>query len=87
MRAAVLYRVGERVAIEELELDGPCAGEVLVRLAASGVCHSDLHNQQGVHPPPAPRALVTRCSRDDVSEALNAMETGLLARSVILYDR
>ena len=57
MRAAVLDRVGDPLTIEELELDGPEAGEVLVRLAASGVCHSDLHNQQGVHPPPTPVVL------------------------------
>jgi S-(hydroxymethyl)glutathione dehydrogenase / alcohol dehydrogenase len=57
VRAAVLDRIGEPLVIEELELDGPRAGEVLVRLAASGVCHSDLHNQQGVHPPPIPVVL------------------------------
>jgi S-(hydroxymethyl)glutathione dehydrogenase/alcohol dehydrogenase len=57
MRAAVLNRVGDPLTIEELELDDPQAGEVLVRLAASGVCHSDLHNQQGVHPPPTPVVL------------------------------
>ena len=57
MRAAVLYRTGQPLVIEELELDEPRAGEVLVRLVASGVCHSDLHNQQGVHPPPTPVVL------------------------------
>lgn len=57
MRAAVLYQTGEPLEIEELELDDPRAGEVLVRLVASGVCHSDLHNQQGVHPPPTPVVL------------------------------
>jgi S-(hydroxymethyl)glutathione dehydrogenase / alcohol dehydrogenase len=57
MRAAVLNRVGDPLVIEELQLDDPRAGEVLVRLAASGVCHSDLHNQQGVHPPPTPVVL------------------------------
>jgi S-(hydroxymethyl)glutathione dehydrogenase/alcohol dehydrogenase len=57
MRAAVLEKVGAPLTIEELELDDPQAGEVLVRLVASGVCHSDLHNQQGVHPPPTPVVL------------------------------
>jgi hypothetical protein len=38
MRAAVLEKVGAPLTIEELELDDPQAGEVLVRLVASGVC-------------------------------------------------
>ena len=39
IRAAVLHRPGEPVAIEDVELDPPEAGEVLVRVAAAGVCH------------------------------------------------
>ncbi len=42
MRAAVL-RGTEPLGVEQLTLDGPEAGEVLVRIAACGVCHSDLH--------------------------------------------
>ena len=41
-RAAVMYEHNEPVVVEELELDEPKANEVLVRTAASGVCHSDL---------------------------------------------
>jgi S-(hydroxymethyl)glutathione dehydrogenase/alcohol dehydrogenase len=43
MRAAVLEQAGLPVSIEELVLDEPRAGEVRVRITASGVCHSDLH--------------------------------------------
>jgi S-(hydroxymethyl)mycothiol dehydrogenase len=39
---AVVGRIGGGVEIEEVEIDPPEAGEVLVRIAASGVCHSDL---------------------------------------------
>jgi Zn-dependent alcohol dehydrogenase len=46
-RAVVLDKPGEPVRVEDLELDGPRAGEVLVRIAASGVCHSDLHHANG----------------------------------------
>ena len=46
-RAVVLGKPGAPVHVEELELDGPRAGEVLVRIAASGVCHSDLHHANG----------------------------------------
>lgn len=41
-RAAVMYEHNQPVIVEELELDEPKASEVLVRTAASGVCHSDL---------------------------------------------
>jgi len=45
--AAVLWDYGEDWKIEELELDEPREGEVLVRLAASGLCHSDEHVRVG----------------------------------------
>jgi S-(hydroxymethyl)glutathione dehydrogenase/alcohol dehydrogenase len=47
VRAAVLEACGQPPRIEELVLDAPAAGEVLVRLEASGVCHSDLHQADG----------------------------------------
>ena len=42
-KAAVLWEVGKEWSVEEIDLDPPKAGEVLVRLAASGMCHSDEH--------------------------------------------
>jgi Zn-dependent alcohol dehydrogenase len=42
-RGALLNAAGEAVAVEELTLEGPGPGEVQVRLACSGVCHTDLH--------------------------------------------
>jgi len=46
-RAAVLREVGKDFEIVELDLDEPKAGEVLVRLEASGLCHSDDHLRTG----------------------------------------
>jgi S-(hydroxymethyl)glutathione dehydrogenase/alcohol dehydrogenase len=46
-QAAVLWEYGQDWQIEELELDDPVEGEVLVRLAASGLCHSDEHVRVG----------------------------------------
>ncbi|HEX4830358.1 MAG TPA: NDMA-dependent alcohol dehydrogenase [Trebonia sp.] len=46
-RAAVLRDVGQDFEIAELDLDEPKAGEVLVRLEASGLCHSDDHLRTG----------------------------------------
>jgi S-(hydroxymethyl)glutathione dehydrogenase/alcohol dehydrogenase len=54
MRAAVLQQAGQPVAIEEVHLDPPRAGEVRVRILASGVCHSDLHLRDGEWPRPGP---------------------------------
>ena len=43
VKAAVLYGPGTKYQIEEVELDPPGENEVLVRFAASGMCHSDEH--------------------------------------------
>jgi Zn-dependent alcohol dehydrogenase len=47
MRAAVLREIGAPLELEDVELDEPRAGEVLVRIEAAGVCHSDLHYMVG----------------------------------------
>jgi S-(hydroxymethyl)glutathione dehydrogenase/alcohol dehydrogenase len=50
MRAAVLEEFGEPLAVQEVEISGPRAGEVLVRLVACGVCHTDLYTASGADP-------------------------------------
>jgi S-(hydroxymethyl)glutathione dehydrogenase/alcohol dehydrogenase len=50
IRAAVLEEFGKPLVVQELELDGPKAGEVLVRLHACGVCHTDMYTASGVDP-------------------------------------
>jgi S-(hydroxymethyl)glutathione dehydrogenase/alcohol dehydrogenase len=57
IRAAVLREFARPLIVEELDLDPPKEGEVLVRMAASGVCHSDLHVAQGIHPTALPVVL------------------------------
>src|SRR5215203_2858729 len=57
MRAAVLWQPGAPIDVAEVELDEPRAGEVLVRIAASGVCASDLHVVDGDLPEPMPLVL------------------------------
>ena len=47
IRAAVLEEFGGPIEIRDVLLDPPQAGEVLVRVAAAGVCHSDLHFAEG----------------------------------------
>ena len=46
-RAVVARRVNEPVAMETIVLEPPGPGEVLVRMEASGICHSDLHYKHG----------------------------------------
>jgi S-(hydroxymethyl)glutathione dehydrogenase / alcohol dehydrogenase len=50
MRAAVLEEFGKPLAVQDVELSEPRAGEVLVRLAACGVCHTDLYTASGADP-------------------------------------
>jgi NDMA-dependent alcohol dehydrogenase len=57
MRAAVLYEVGRPLVVEDVELLPPRGGEVLVRIAATGVCHSDLHYIKGDLVMPLPVVL------------------------------
>src|SRR5205807_524047 len=57
MRAAVFREVGRPLEVEEVEVAEPSAGEVLVRVAASGVCHSDYHVVAGDWSAPIPLIL------------------------------
>jgi len=50
VRAAVLETFGEPLVVQEVELEEPRAGEVLVRLGACGVCHTDLYTASGADP-------------------------------------
>jgi S-(hydroxymethyl)glutathione dehydrogenase/alcohol dehydrogenase len=50
IRAAVLQEFGEPLEVQELDLAEPKAGEVLVRLVACGVCHTDLFTASGADP-------------------------------------
>jgi S-(hydroxymethyl)glutathione dehydrogenase/alcohol dehydrogenase len=50
IRAAVLEEFGSPLAVQEIDLAGPGPGEVLVRLLACGVCHTDLYTASGADP-------------------------------------
>jgi S-(hydroxymethyl)glutathione dehydrogenase/alcohol dehydrogenase len=50
MHAAVLEEFGQPLVVQEVELAEPAAGEVLVRLVACGVCHTDMYTASGVDP-------------------------------------
>lgn len=49
-RAAVAWKAGEPLSIEEINVEGPKAGEVLLRMVATGVCHTDAFTLSGDDP-------------------------------------
>ena len=57
MKAAVMRANNAPLEIEEVEIDAPGPGEVLLKTAASGICHSDLHVIEGGLPMPPPCVL------------------------------
>ena len=62
MRAAIMFKQGlprpyaasTPLVVEDVELDGPGPGEVLIEIAAAGLCHSDLSAIEGIRPRPLP---------------------------------
>ena len=57
IRAGVLYEPNQPIRVEEVQLDDPQAGEVMVKIAAGGVCRSDLHAINGEWRMPLPMVL------------------------------
>src|SRR5580765_1205222 len=49
-RAAVAWESGKPLVIEEVDVDGPKKGEVLLRISATGVCHTDAYTLSGKDP-------------------------------------
>lgn len=49
-KAAVAYKAGEPLQIETVQLDGPKAGEVLIEIKATGICHTDEFTRSGADP-------------------------------------
>jgi S-(hydroxymethyl)glutathione dehydrogenase/alcohol dehydrogenase len=50
VRAAVAHRAGAPLSVETVQRDGPRAGEVLVEIKATGVCHTDEFTRSGDDP-------------------------------------
>ncbi len=57
MKAAVLREINKPLEIEDIQHGDPAPREVLIRTVAAGVCHSDLHFQNGSYPYPLPSVL------------------------------
>lgn len=57
MKAAIFREVGQPLEVEEVSISKPGPREVLIRTAAAGVCHSDLHFVEGLYPAVTPMVL------------------------------
>ena len=49
-RAAVAWKAGQPLTIEQVDLEGPKPGEVLVEIKATGLCHTDYYTLSGADP-------------------------------------
>lgn len=49
-RAAVAFAASEPLSVETVQLEGPKAGEVLVEIKATGICHTDAFTLSGADP-------------------------------------
>ena len=57
MKAAIFREIGQPLEIEQISISKPGPREVLIRTAAAGVCHSDLHFIEGLYPSQRPMVL------------------------------
>ena len=78
MKAAVLYEVGKKLEIKDLNIDKPKDGEVLISMKAAGVCASDHHVIHGQIPYPTPIVLGHENAGivEEVGKNVNGIEVG-----------
>ncbi len=77
MKAAVMEKAGAPLVVRDVAIADPGPHEVLVRTAAVGLCHSDLHMLQGIYPLPLPAVLGHEVS--GVVDAVGSQVSGLKA--------
>ncbi|CAN5604434.1 Zn-dependent alcohol dehydrogenase [soil metagenome] len=78
MKAAVLQEIPGELVIDDIQTDKPGPREVLVRVAAAGICHSDLHFMEGKYPYPTPVVMGHESSGvvEAVGEGVSAVAVG-----------
>ncbi|MEE9247387.1 MAG: Zn-dependent alcohol dehydrogenase [Dehalococcoidia bacterium] len=78
MKAAVLYDYNQPLVVEEVELDPPKAGEVLIKVGAAGICRSDLHFMKGEARAPLPMVLGHEASGtvEEVGSGITSVKPG-----------
>ncbi|MFC1900876.1 Zn-dependent alcohol dehydrogenase [Chloroflexota bacterium] len=78
MKAAVCYEHGKPLVVEEVDIDPPKKGEVKVRMAATAVCHSDIHSIRGELPGRLPVIAGHESSGyvDEIGEGVTSVKPG-----------
>jgi S-(hydroxymethyl)glutathione dehydrogenase/alcohol dehydrogenase len=79
MKAAVCYEFGKPLVVEEVKLDPPQKGEVKVKMAATAICHSDIHVIRGeLFPPGGPMVAGHESAGyvEEVGEAVSDLKKG-----------
>jgi Zn-dependent alcohol dehydrogenase len=78
LKAAVCYEIGKPLVVEEVDIDPPKAGEVKVKLAATAVCHSDIHMFRGELPfkPPLVGGHESAGYVDEIGEGVTGFKHG-----------
>lgn len=80
--AAVAWEPERELVIEEVELDGPKEGEVLCRMHATGVCHTDDYMDGKIK---IDELVSYELPLEKINEAFHLMHEGKSIRSVIRY--
>ena len=83
-KSAIFYAPKQPISVEEVELKGPMAGEVLVRVAATGACHSDYHAVDG-HTKAAITPLVMGHEASGIVEGVGQGVTGFKAGDHVVF--
>ena len=88
MKAAVCYEIGKPLVVEEITLDPPKKGEVKVKMAATAVCHSDIHFFKGELPgqPPFVGGHESAGYVDEVGEGVTDFKKGDPVVISLLYS-
>jgi S-(hydroxymethyl)glutathione dehydrogenase / alcohol dehydrogenase len=78
MKAAVCYEGGKLLVVEDIIIDPPKPGEVKARLAATAICHSDIHALRGEFGPRFPGVAGHECAGyiDEVGEGVTSVKPG-----------
>jgi Zn-dependent alcohol dehydrogenase len=78
VKAAVCYEFGKPLVVEEVDMDPPQKGEVKIRLAATAVCHSDIHAIRGelFHQPPMVAGHESAGYVEEVGEGVTLVKPG-----------
>ena len=84
MKAAVLYKPGFPLPVENVELQKPQSGEVMVKLSAAGVCHSDYHFVSGFFTPTQMPLVMGHEGAGIVTEIGQNVNTAKVGDKVIL---